>query len=791
MNSSPVVKKKKEVDSLKVALAKLVRYRVLFASFMMISVAASLIYLRYSTPEYKINAKVMIKDDKKGGNLGNQALIEEIGLLNGVNNVDNEVEVFKSRSLMERVVWDMQLYVSYYVPGNIKESEQFANMPFTFRLDPISVDSFKKSVFIYDLAIKDGHNFTLTGSGHTWKGELGIPINLPIGKAVVLPTSVPAYGDLTYTVQVENPDITIDRYMQALSVSSVNKQVSVVRLTLKDKLPKKGEKVLDNLIQAYMQANVDDKNIIADSTMAFIDSRLALVGNELSGLEQEIEHFKKSNELTDMGEQSRLLLGSGSEAAKELSEKQVQFEITQTLENYLKTNSDKQKIVPSSLVVQSTGAKEIIEQYNILELKKERLLLGSTPDNPIVQNIDEQLSTLKANILANISAIRKELSASILNLQRQAGSIQGKIRTVPTTERIFLEYSRQQNIKQELYVFLLKTREETAVGKSSSIANAKVIDKARSERTPFTPLSSLVIITGLIAGLCIPSAIVLVLERFNNRITTKSDITDVVSVPIIGEISHNDETDVIAIQKNTHTTVAEQFRALRTNLRFQLAGRNKKTILVTSSISGEGKTYLSINLANALAFSGKKVALLEFDMRKPGIIKALNLKYDVGISNYILDEVSIEEIIKPIPHTQNLFVLPCGIIPPDPSELIMMPQVGEMIEYLKQHFDFIVIDSAPIGLVTDAQLLAEFADMTIYVIRQSYTPKHHLDRIAELQEDNKIPKLCLVVNDIQVSYGYGYGYGYSSGYSYGNYTKYGSGNNNKRPLKNRKAATRI
>lgn len=752
-----------EENSVQRLLGKVMRNWPWFAGCLVVSMVCAFLYLRYTAPVYKIKAKVMIKDEKKTGGAENQVL-SELGM-SGKSNVDNEIEVFKSRTLMDRVVRDMQLNVRYYSIGTLKESELFDKKPFIFHYFP-DADTSDKKTYDYELVLENNSTLSLSKEDKKWKAGYGDTLVLPTGKAVITLAAAAPVENQKFRVSITGYDRIVDKYVSSLTVNAVNKQVSVIALTLSEQLPRKGEAVLNKLIEEYMLANVEDNNMITDNTIAFIDERLSLVGQELMGIEKEMEGFRKENQLTDISEQSKLLLNTSDAYVKQLTEKQVQLEIVQSLEKYLSANENNQKVIPASLVIQSPVLYNIIDKYNDLQMKKERLLVGSTEENPLVASMTVQLETLRGNMTSGIASMKRDLQININKLQQYAGGVESKIRQVPAKERVFLEFSRQQNIKQELYLFLLKKREESAISKSSSLANAKVIDSARGDNTPFKPVKTFVLLVALLIGIGIPGMALNIKEHLNNKISSRSDITNVTPAPIIGEISHSEVEQVVVVQKNTHTVLAEQFRAIRTNMRFLLPDPEKKVLIFTSSVSGEGKSFASTNLAAALALSGKKVALLEFDMRKPGISKNLNIFATKGLSTYLVGDARLSEIMVPSGVIDDLYIFPSGPIPPDPTEIILLPKLNELFEDLRFQFDYVVIDSPPIGLVTDAQLLADHADASLYMVRLGYTPKHRLAIIHDVFAQKKLPKVNLILNDVKAGAGYG-GYG-------GYYAYYGS-----------------
>ena len=759
---------KREDFDIKKVLAKIIGHWPLYALCIVVSFVIGYLYLRYSTPVYKIHAGVLIKDDKKSGEIDNAELLSDLGLSSKGKNVDNEVEILKSRTLMHEVVKDLQLNISYLVSGNVKTNESFNNRPFNMRFIPLFEDSIKNKTYNYQVKLINTTGFEITGNDKNWKGKWGDTLVLPPGRIVMERTYFPfEKSDNEYTVNITSYKNAVRKYMSALSVQIANKQASIINLTIDEETPVKGEAILDKLIKVYMQASVDDKNLIADSTIGFIDNRLQLVGEELTGIEKEIQTFKQDNTFTDLTEQSKVLLSSNQDAFKELSKQQVQLNIITSLEQYLKDNNNSRRIVPASLTIQNDVLNSFIDKYNTLQLERQRMLVSNTEDNPVVKNFDQQLDNIKADLMESMASVKRSMEVGIRSMQGQANSANDKLRQLPPKERIYLEYSRQQNIKQELYLFLLKKREETAISKSSTIANARIIDAPAADEDPFKPKRASIMMIAMLLGLLIPSAVVYLKEILSHKITSKTDITGSTDIPIIAEIGHFEGTNSVAVSKNSTSPLSEQFRALRTNLQFTMAHEGAKTVLLTSSMSGEGKSFVAINLATTLALSGKKVVLMELDLRKPKISKHLNLDSRFGFSSYVIKQAEYNQILLPSGLEDSLYVITSGPIPPNPAELLMMPRVEELFTNLKRDFDYIIIDSAPIGLVTDAQLLGRFADTTLYVVRQGYTLKPQLQIPDGLVAEQKMSGLHLVVNDVKMSFGYGYGYGYGYG-GYGN-----------------------
>lgn len=730
----------------------------------------AMLYLRYTTPTYNIRAKVYIQDGQSGSVSPEGELLAALGF-NSKSNVENEIEVLKTRTLMEKVVEDLQLNINYYTEGRVKMIERYKDVPFRFDFLQLNNDSFV-SLQAFKVTL-DEDRFTIRQDDHLWQGNLGDTLYLSIGTLVITPNyQAKKMSGEKYVVTIDQFDRTVNQYMSALNISSPNKKGSILEISISHTVPGKGEAFLNKLIDVYLKDNVEAKNRIADVSMSFIDTRLGIVGEELSDIEKEIEGFKRDNKLADLSEQSKLLLNITRESQKEQTSQEVQVQVIESLEKYMHDSKSDNRAIPVSLLVENEVLSGLTAKYNELQLRRERLLMSSTEANPAVQNVESQIANLRADIKNALYSAKSELQVSIAQLKRNSGGIDAQLQQVPSKERVYLEYSRQQSIKQELFLFLLKKKEETAITKSSTIANARVLDVAKSDLSPYKPKRQLVFLSAFVFAIIIPTVLISIRELLNTRVSQKTDITNITSLPILGEISHEKEQNSIVVGKNSKTVIAEQFRTLRTNIQFLLSGEQRKVIMITSSMSGEGKSFVSTNLSIILAMSGKKVVLMELDLRKPKISKQLNISNQTGFSNYTIGQAGISDIICPSGVHENLFVVPSGPISPAPAELILLPAVEDLFRQLREQFDYVIIDTAPIGLVTDAQLIAKFADASLFIVRQEFTFKQQINALEEINRQNKLPRLGIVVNDVVKdsvygNYGYGYGRGYGYGYAYG------------------------
>ncbi|MET0572287.1 MAG: polysaccharide biosynthesis tyrosine autokinase, partial [Pedobacter agri] len=740
-----------DIINLKDIFSKLSDKWVWFVISIVACLTAAFIYAKYTPPSYQIKAKILVNDDEKGGGLGKQAgaLMDLGGLMGGKNSVDNEVEILRTRFLMEQVVRQMQLNIVYSKKDNFIARELYNPH---FKLVILKAVDTIKATRIH-LSISKQTKIKLEVKGQIQEVKWGDHFNVDgVGIVQIELDPYQNVADGEYNVLVTSIDERVSNLLSQLSVGVSNKQVSIIDLGLSYTIQKKGEDILNTLINKYTEANLRDKNAIADSTYIFIRERINKIASELGDVEDKVENFKQQNQLSDMSEQGKLLVQNTGQFATELAKVETQVAVLNDLEKYLQDNGNNKRVFPSSLIPSDLVFSNLMGQYNTLLLERERQLLSVTEESPFVKNIDVQIEGLKKDISSNIEITKNSYVASRNKLRSQLRTAEGQISGVPQIEKNYLKLARNQQIKQELYIFLMQKAEETAISKTSNISIAKTIDPPKADVAPVSPKKNLIYIIGLIAGLVIPVVIIFGIEFFNNSIRTKEDITSLTQVPVIGEISHNQMGDNLVVANQGRSAISEQFRALRSNLSFYLRKDNEKVILLTSSMSGEGKSFTAINLGNILALAGKKVLLMELDLRKPGLSAKLDTDNSLGFSNYTInDNITVSNLVKPLP-INNLFIISSGPLPPNPAETLMNDKMPKLIDELKKQFDFIIMDAPPIGIISDAQILAPYADVTLYLVRQKVTQKDQLRIVEELYRSGKMKSLGIVVNDISSKY---------------------------------------
>lgn len=722
------------------------------------------VYYKTLEPQYLVKAKILIKDDQGAGK--NMDAFQSLGLLTGSSSVENELEIITTYSIMDKVVNDFNLNV------NVKR-DQFFNtrdqktydVPWEVKIVQYTKDVFKKSSgYSYEIVTENNKQYILVGENKL-DFKWNVPVTLPVGTLILVRQSGVKIPEAKWILSFSKPSQTVEGYMGSIIPSAAGKNTNIINLMMTTPNPVKGKLVMDRLINTYIEEGVKDNNSINDSTMVFINERLGQVTRELQDVEQAIQSFKQKNKLTDIEQQANMILSETADNSKKLFDAELQLNLVSSLDDFLRKSSNAQ-VVPSTLLSEDPMLSSLMNQYNTLVVQKERLGKTATSENPMMQSINTQIGTLRSELLSSIRSTKNSYANIVGQLRAESSRNMGLIHQMPEQEREFLDISRQQAIKQELFLFLLKKREETAIGKSSTLSDVRIIDHARIIENPVGPNRNMILLGGLLLGAMIPLVIYLIRKLTNLKLETKRDIKNSTKMPIIGEIGHQANAQIFEVLHHPRSSVAEQFRIVRTNLHFYQKQGEATAIMLTSSMPGEGKTFISLNLAATLAANKEvKVLVMGMDLRKPQMAKDLHLKNQKGFSDYAINDATLDEIIYEVEGQRNLFVIPSGTVPPNPAELLMSKEAKALFSEVKKRFDFIVIDCPPI-IVTDYQLISNFADLTLYVSRIGYTEKRQLELADELFRSGKLPKMNLVVNDFNPEKYDGYNSNYYSQYGY-------------------------
>lgn len=786
---------KEEQIDFKASLFKYIIRWPWFVASVIVCMACAWIYLKQSTPAYNINASILIKDEKKGGMLGSKfSGLEDLGLLNPSKNIDNEIEILQSKSLIKDVVNELGLYIDYTASKGFKTVDLYGSSPILVHYSPKDAELLDAPMLLTVGYQKNGQievNVT-TGKGSDEEKtfnksftELPAVLSGEKGTITFMPNSqVPITENGKLEITIQHPLAVAKNYRKALAIEPTSKTTSVATISISNTNKKRGEDFINKLVEIYNRDANDDKNEVAQNTARFIDERIAIINQELGTTEQELESFKRESGLTDLSSDAKLAIAEKSGYEKLCVENGTQLNLIKYLSDYLNKPENANTTLPVNVGLDDEALTSLISQYNALILERNRLRRASSDSNPVVRRLDSNIDDMHASLLTTINSVYKGLLITKADLDRQAGKYAGQISNAPAQERRFVSIQRQQEIKAGLYLMLLQKREENNIALAATANNAKTIDDALADDVPISPNKKIIYLAALVLGFGIPVAIIYILSLLSYRIEGHSDVERLTRVPVIGDVPLNDSDEkyAIAVRENDNDIMAETFRSLRTNLLFMLGDPDKKVILVTSTTSGEGKTFIASNLAVSLALLGKKVVIVGLDIRKPGLNKVFHISHkERGITQYLVapQSTDLRSMIQSSDLSANLNILPGGTIPPNPTELLARKSLDDAIELLKKDYDYVVLDTAPIGMVTDTQLIARVADISVYVCRADYTHKNDYQLINELYANKRLPGLCTVINGLDMKkkkYGYYYGYGkYGRYYGYGKKYGYGYG----------------
>ncbi len=747
------------VFNIKHIWARYIAYWPLFALLVVLAVAGGWIYLRYAIPMYQSSAKILIKDEKKGSE--DSKTVESFNTLSSKKIIENEMEVIQSSSLISEVVKTLSLYSPVFEEGKIRPVPAYITSP--VKIEVQNVNDVRKSgkiFFKYDnksMRVTVGNNqYPLNAWVNTQYGILRFVAN----------TKYSGAPSKNLYFQLVNPKNVMVNIQSNLKVVSASKLSTILSLVLLDEVPERGEDILNELLAAYNKAIVDDKNTLAANTLAFVEERLSSVSKDLTAIEQKVQRYKANEGAIDIGTQGRLFLENVSSNDRKLGEINMQMAVLSKVEEYVYAKNNKGGIVPSTLGINDEGLSKLVNKLSDAETKYENLKKTNGVNHPSMLAVESEIEKLKPSILENLQSQKMSLEASKGNLTSTNNQYSSVLQTIPKKERELIDISREQVLKSEIYTFLSKKREETALAHASTVSDSRVVDKAQSSILPVSPKKKVVYMIALSFALLIGIGTITAKEKLVSTILFRNEIEELTSFPIIGEISNEKSNVSIVTGTGKRTFIAEQFRELRISLNFFKGSNKKRKILVTSTIAGEGKSFIATNLALSFALTGKKVVLLELDLNRPKLSINLNINNDKGISDYLLGHKDPEEIIKRTDTHENLFIIPSGPLPENPSELLMNGKIEDLIDFLNGIFDYIIIDIAPVGPVTDAYILSPLCDVTLYVIRHKYTPKVFVERLDENNKIKKLKNIALVFNGIlprgfgKNNYGYGYGYGH-------------------------------
>lgn len=766
MQRKKYISDRKEDNLIQQVVSKYLPYWPMFLLAILIGVAVAQIYLRYTIPIFEATATLIIKDEKKGNE--ESKLMESLDQISSKKIVENEIEVIQSRRLMNDVVTKLGLYAPIYEKGDIKTLSAYTISPVVVRVpNPDSLIPTGADVKIQISFDENSQKIVLNGNKSY---PLNQAVNTPYGRLIFFKNKYyqpPDNPSKQLFFVLVNPRYLVPGLLGSLSAESASKLSSIVNLTYRDEVPLRAENILNQLINSYRQSEIDEKDALAKNTLKFVGERLNLVSHDLDSIEMQVQQFKSRSGAVDISTQGQLYLQNVSNNNQKLSEVNTQISVLNEVEKFVTDKQHSNGIVPSTLGGDPMLS-QLMDNLYSSELEYEKLRKTVGENNPNLIAIKDRINKIKPNILQNIQSQKQSLIAARQNINTTTSNYNSMLSAVPKKERQLLDISREQQIKRDLYSFLLQKREESEIAYASAMANNRVVDYAQANPSPVSPkrmLISLVFIF-LLLGVCF--AFITIRETMTGKVLYRDEVESRTSIPIIGEVAFDKSKKSIVIESGRRSFVAEEFRKLRISLSFLGIDSDHKKVLVTSSISGEGKSFIAANLAISISLTGKKVVIVDMDLNNPTINKILEVESGKGVTEYLTGEKKPDEIIKKVIEHENLFFISSGQIPENPTELLSNGRVNDLINYLDNRFDFIIIDTSPIVLVTDGYLLTSLCDATLYVVRHKYTPKILIKRIDENNHINPINNPAIIFNGVKARGFFKNNYGYGYDYVYGN-----------------------
>lgn len=771
-------------------ILKYMAYWPWFVASILVCVIGAFIYLRYSTPIYNVSSAVLIKEqDSKNSNNNPLAAIQDLGMMSFTNSFDNEVEILKSKTLVKKVVADLGLYINHAQERSFGYNlPLYQNTPIQVYMAPEEADKLPSNVSLtmnyngkqqLDVFIEYENKNQEVINMEAKITELPTALPTDIGVITFTPdTTISVVEPVTIIANINKLQTAAESYCKNMTVAATSKTTTIAKIDVKNSIPSRGVDFINHLVKIYNQDANDEKNEVAQKTAEFIEERISIINAELGSTETELASFKQRSGLTDLTSDAQIALQENSRYEQQLTQNATQINLVQDLQSYINNPANANEVIPANVGLEDNNLNAIINQYNTLIVERKRLLRTSSENNPAVINMNSGLDAMRSNVQTTVTSVLRGLRITQRNLQREANKFVGRISNAPKHEQEFMTIQRQQEIKATLYIMLLQKREENALTLAATASNGRIIETPLAGNAPVAPRKMIFLLASLIVGIALPVGIIYLLDLLKYKIENRGDVEKLTKVSIIGEIPMNEKnkkaSNSIVVQENKNNIMEETFRALRTNLLFLLE-KNQKVVLFTSSIPGEGKSFAAANLAVSLAFLGKKVIIVGMDIRKPGLNKTFGFSTQIkGITNYLShpEQTKLWDMVMPSGISPNLDILPGGSVPPNPTELVARPIFDQTIAQLKERYDYVILDTAPIGMVTDTAIIAHTADICIYVCRADVTPKAAYQYINTLAEEKTFPKLATLINAIDIKqrknrYGYGRKYGYGYGYGYG------------------------
>lgn len=721
-----------------------------------------------TTKKYRVDAHIMIRNTEDS--FSQVDIMDVMGMSNSKMTAD-EVELLLSRDIMLQVIDDLELHTEYRKLDGMKWKGQYPHRDLTIVYPPTFLDTTKFAVNL-ELKVRKEDYIVKVQYGRWWWNRSRHKV-----KDITMPFETCAgaiYFEINNKSEVEVRDkyqlVTLPRlslvemYKKLIEAKPLDKESNIISIATTTDMPARARDFIQKEIDLYNLDAVIDKNIMASNTAVFIDERLRLIEEELSVAEANVEQYKMENGIVSLSEESELLVQESIEYRMRIEELETQLNLIQFVSDFIADDTKKNSLIPSNIGLSNEALIRLINQYNEVLLDRMRVQRTAIGDNPIVDQMDSQLALLRENIETSINNLRSSLSISKNDLKERYTTTLSQRGDIPSRERQYIEVLRNKELKEQLYLYLYKQREENALMLASAVMPAKIIAKPQMSPTPVGPRLKMFALVCMFFGLGLPLVVMIAYDIMNNRISNDSkELEKKLKVPLGGVLVQNHHGEHVAVRDGVNSASAELFRSLRTNVGFMIPSTQKKPIiLVTSSINGEGKSYVATNLAISLSLLNKKVVLVGLDIRKPMLADYLGLPHSGCLTSYLSDEsYSVEDLVIPSEFA-NLSIIPAGIVPPNPSELLQSERLDNLMMELRSRYEYVIVDSAPVAMVSDTFLLRRIADLTIYVCRAQYTTFDQIDFLNQVSDQKRLPNIVAVLNGVnanKIGYGYGYGYG--------------------------------
>lgn len=776
-NLNTIPEQEQSIDIIKILIECLHRWWW-FVIVVFVCLAVAFVYLKRQTPKYTVAGSIMIRNDQNSGPMFQSEMLDLMGY-SGYKSVMDEVEILSSYTIMEQVVRALNLQTNYRKKDGLRWVGQYPTPDIAVNYPAGFLDTLTAGIGI-DIHRKDDAyrikvSYRKLESEHTLT-SLSEPVQTCAGPITFMEIHPLEPGDKMAIATYPVPAIT--DYYRSLALCEAKdakmERSNIITISCTSDLPARDIDVISKMVELYNLDAVIDKNIMATNTAAFINDRLNIITLELDTVERAVEAYMRENGVSDMDQELRLALTTKDVYQRQQTEYEMQINLLNYIQEYLSDPKNEHSLIPGNLGINDQSLTALMHEYNALLLNRMKITRSATEDNPKLAQLDQQLVQLRGGIITSIRNNKEGLIISKNDITRKDEQYNRIIRQVPAKERQYMEIKRQQEIKEKLFIYLYEKREENALTLASTVMPAKVVDKPRASSRPVAPRRSMILLVAFALGICIPLAIIFLLDYFNNEIQDRKEFQKVVKAPFLGEIIVDKEGKHIVVDRSSNTVSAEMFRTVRTNMKFMLPDKPCPILLVTSALNGEGKSFIALNTAISMALLGKRVILVGLDIRKPVLSEYVGSSFRGRLTSYLMDNsVTIDDLIQPSGVAEGLDIAPSGVVPPNPAELIQSPRLKTLFDELSTRYDLIVVDTAPVTLVSDTFHLAPLADMTIFVTRANYTSREMLPFIEEIYEDKRLPNMACVLNGIEAGKAYGhYGYGHTYGYGHYGYGAY-------------------